>query len=109
MLTAVVLVVCCILNANFDKFAGWKKALSAEENTAVYTCVPASYEAAVVTESAAPKTEAEVIEEADAPQTFDFGVIAAPAFIIFAAGCAASRKKINTNTSQINTNERWLT
>jgi len=48
---------------------------------------------AEVVETAAPETEAEVVEAPDAPQTFDFGVIAAIAAIISAAGYVVSRKK----------------
>ncbi len=48
---------------------------------------------AEVVETEAPETEAEAAEEADAPQTFDFGVIAALAAIIAAAGYAVSRKR----------------
>ena len=48
---------------------------------------------AEVVETAAPETEAEVVEAPEAPQTFDFGVIAAVAAIVSAAGYAISKKR----------------
>ncbi len=48
---------------------------------------------APVVETAAPETEAEVIEAPAAPQTFDFGVIAAIAAVVSAAGYAVSKKR----------------
>ncbi len=45
-----------------------------------------------VVETEAPETEAEVVEEADAPQTFDFGVVAAVAAVVSLAGYAVSKK-----------------
>ena len=47
---------------------------------------------AEVVETEAPETEAEVVEEADAPQTFDFGVVAAIAAVVSLAGYAVSKK-----------------
>jgi len=48
---------------------------------------------APVVETAAPETEAEVVETPAAPQTFDFGVIAAIAAVVSAAGYAVSKKR----------------
>ena len=39
-----------------------------------------------------PETEAEVVEEVAAPQTFDAGVIAAVAAVVSLAGFAVSKK-----------------
>ena len=62
------------------------------EAPAAETEAPVETEAEVV-ETAAPETEAEVVEAPDAPQTFDFGVIAAVAAIVSAAGYAISKKR----------------
>ena len=65
------------LNVDFDEFAVWKKALTAEEITAVYTYAPEGYEAAVVTESAAKapleftSDPAEVVAGAELHLPFD--------------------------------------
>ncbi len=68
----------------------------APETEAVAETEAPETEAVVETEApetAAPETEAEVVEAPAAPQTFDFGVIAAIAAIISAAGYAVSRKR----------------
>jgi len=59
--------------------------------TEAETEAPAETEAEVV-ETEAPETEAEVVEEEDAPQTFDFGVVAAIAAVVSLAGYAVSKK-----------------
>ena len=65
------------LNVDFDEFAVWKKALTAEEIVAVYTYAPEGYEAATVAASAASapldftSDPAEVVAGADLHLAFD--------------------------------------
>jgi len=73
-----------------DEFYLWKRALTADEVAALYTYVPV-----VESESQtdADTTINEDVNSGDAPQTFDFAVIAAVAAIVSAAGYAISKKR----------------
>jgi len=72
----------------FDEFYVFKKALTEEEVLAMYTYVPE-----VEDETDADTTIDENVDNGDAPQTFDFAVIAAVAAIVSAAGYAISKKR----------------
>jgi len=111
------------INIDYDEVAVFKKALTADEVAALYCAIspdyaeeaPAETEAPVETaapeteapvetaapeteapaETAAPETTAPVVEDvvAEAPQTFDAGVIAVIAAVVTLAGAVVSKKR----------------